>query len=319
MEIDNNIIKLVLPLPYRLDSINCYLLRGIEGWDIIDSGLDYPPARAAWENIFNKYKIKYTDINSIYLTHYHPDHYGMAGWLQTLTGASVYIHRTENSQVDQLWKKGRLNFPLVGDMFYEHGMPAPLAIEVVDNLSGILANVQSHPILSFLEDGEEIEMGLRLFKVLHTPGHSDGHVCFFCEDEGLLISGDHILPHITSNISLWPTSHSNPLELYLTSLEMTGCLEVNKVFPAHGNVFIDCAGRVDQLIQHHLQMLALIADMAVNGTTAYKICLQLFGEDLNLHELRFAMAETLAHLAYLESRGKVISKREGEVIIYRKL
>ncbi|GBF35377.1 hypothetical protein DCCM_4500 [Desulfocucumis palustris] len=319
MEIDKNIIKLMLPLPFRLDYINCYLLRGKEGWDIIDSGLNYPPALAAWEKFFKLYNIRYTDINNIYLTHYHPDHYGTAGWLQALTGASVHIHRAENAQVEQLWKKGRLNFPLVGDMFNEHGMPATLTTEVVDNLSEILANVQPHPILSFLDGGEEIEIGLRLFKILHTPGHSDGHLCFFCEAEGLLISGDHILPHITSNIGLWPTSHSNPLEHYLTSLEMTGCLEVKKVLPGHGNVFNDCAGRVDQLIRHHRQRLVSIADMAANGSTAHKICELLFGEDLKLHELRFAMAETLAHLAYLESRGKVISKREGEVIIYRKV
>lgn len=319
MKIDKNIYKIVLPLPFRLDSINCYLLYNGDGWDIIDTGLNYASAHEAWEKFFQKGQVKLNDIKAIYLTHYHPDHYGLAGWLQTLTGAPVYIHRSESSQVEQSWKKGRLNFPLVGDLFSEHGMPAALSAEVADDMSGILAHVQPHPVLSYLDGGEEIEMGCRRFRVLPTPGHSIGHICFFCEEEGILISGDHILPSITSNISLWPTSHPNPLELFLTSLEMTGCLPVSKVLPAHGECFTDCAGRVDQLIEHHRRRLCIITDLAGGGVSAYNICVSLFGDDLSLHEQRFAMAETLAHLAYLESRGRVVSRRDGGVIVYKKI
>ncbi len=317
MEIEKNIYKIVLPLPFKPDSINCFLLRGGDGWDIIDTGLNYSSARDVWENFFQNGLVALNDIRAIYLTHYHSDHYGMAGWLQNLTGAPVYIHRSESSQVEQLWKKGRLNFPLVGDLFSEHGMPAALSVEVVDNMSGILTHVQPHPILSYLNGDEEIEMGCRRFRVLHTPGHSNGHICFFCKEDGILISGDHILPTITSNISLWPTSHPNPLELFLTSLEMTGCLPISKVLPAHGNMFTDCAARADQLIEHYRIRLALITDMAGSGTSAYNICVKVFGDDLSLHELRFAMAETLAHLAYLESRGRVVSRRDGGIIVYK--
>lgn len=319
MEVIKNVFQVVLPLPFKLNAINCYLLRGEKGWDIIDTGLNYPPARAGWENFFKLHNIKLSEIQSIYLTHYHPDHYGLAGWLQELTGAPVFIHRSESVPVEQIWKKGRSNFPVVGDMFNEHGMPATLTAEVVDNMADVLRHIQPHPELSFLDGEEEIIMGGRLFKVIQTPGHADGHICFFCESEGILLSGDHLLPQISSNISLWPISHPNPLELFLTSLEMVGCLPVKVVLPSHGGAFNDCAGRVDSLIEHHRQRLEIITDLSGTGNTAYHICVELFGNDLSLYEMRFAMAETLAHLAYLESRGRVVSRRDGEVIVYKKV
>ncbi|MFZ5651707.1 MAG: MBL fold metallo-hydrolase [Bacillota bacterium] len=318
MEVAPGIYRIELPLPFRLDHVNSYLLRGKNGWIIIDTGLNYPPSTDVWERSLKDMGLKYSDIEGIYVTHYHPDHYGASGWLQGLTGAPVFMHRTESDFVDQMWKKGRANLPVVGELFKENGMPPNLITEVLDDITRIWNVIQPYPSLSLLNGGEKVEMGGRKFEVIHTPGHSDGHICFFNEDEGILIAGDHLLPKISSNIGLWPASHPNPLNLFLSSLERVGGLAVKMVLPAHGPAITDCAGRVGELLDHHRQRLGLITELAGTGASAYQICVKLFGTDLTLHEIRFALTETLAHLAYLEVNSDVYSRLEGGVVIYRK-
>jgi len=318
MEVAPNIFRIELPLPFKLDHVNCYLLRGKSGWVIIDTGLNFPCSTEIWQSAFKNMGLKYVDIEGIYVTHYHPDHYGASGWLQELTGAPVFMHRTESVFVDQMWKKGRVNIPVVGELFKENGMPPNLVSEVLDNIVSVFNYIQPHPSLSLLSGGEKVDMGGRTFDIIHTPGHSDGHICFFCESDGLLISGDHLLPQISSNIGLWPASHPNPLELFLSSLEAIGRLPVELVLPAHGTVITDCPGRVAELLEHHQQRLSRIADLAGAGTTAYQICSKVFGTDLTLHEIRFALTETLAHLAYLESKSEVYSRQESGIVIYRR-
>ncbi|MHB8155864.1 MAG: MBL fold metallo-hydrolase [Desulfocucumaceae bacterium] len=318
MEVAPNIYCVRLPLPFKLDHVNCYLLKGKNGWKIIDTGLNYPLSTSVWEKSFNELGLKFGDIEGIFITHYHPDHYGASGWLQELTGAPVYIHSIDYNFVDQMWKKGRINVPVIGELFKENGMPPNLLAEVLDNLTGIFNFIHPHPSLSQLSGGEMVELGGRIFEVIHTPGHSDGHISFFCEEEGILFSGDHLLPRISSNISLWPTSNPNPLGLFLDSLKKIKTLPVRVVIPAHGEPFGDSVGRVDELLEHHQGRLALVFDLVGAGSNAYNICTSLFGTDLSLHEFRFALTETLAHLAFLEDKSLVFSRQEGGIVIYRK-
>ncbi|MFZ5590211.1 MAG: MBL fold metallo-hydrolase [Bacillota bacterium] len=318
VQVTEDIFLVQVPLPFRLNQVNCYVIIADGGWDIIDCGLNYAEAREAWMAALRELGGKFTDIKRIFLTHYHPDHYGLAGWLQEQSGASVYVHSAEKRSIEEVWKRGRTNYPLVGDMFKEHGMPEELADELVQDMLKMLPLVQPYPQCDFLTGNEELTMAGNIFRLLHTPGHSDGHVCYFCEREGILFSGDHLLPKISSNISLWPTSHPNPLEHFLRSLEIVGCLPVKSVLPAHGPVFSDCAKRVDELLCHHQQRLLQICRiMGRDEKTAFQICQALFGAGLNNHEQRFAMAETLSHLAYLESRARISSRHIGGKIFFR--
>lgn len=320
MEVVPNIFLVRLPLPSKLDHVSCYLLRGKTGWSVIDTGLNCPASTAVWENTFKNLGIKYSDIERICVSHLHPCHYGASGWLQALTGAPVYLNRTEIANVDQTWKKGRTNVPVVGELFKENGMPHGLISEALDKMADILNAVQPHPALSPLPEEEKLEMGGRWFEVVNTPGHSDGHVSFFSRDDGILISGDHLLPAASSSISLWPTSHPNPLELFLASLEGVGGLPVKLVLPGHGHAFEDCPGRVRELFDYYEKRLTGIPGMAGTGASAYQICARLFGADLPLAETRFAaLTETLACLAYLDSKSRVSSRLEGGVVTYRRV
>jgi glyoxylase-like metal-dependent hydrolase (beta-lactamase superfamily II) len=319
MEVVPDIFLVKLPLPSELDHVNCYLLRGKTGWSVIDTGLNCQASNDVWENTFKYLGIKYGDIEKIFVTHLHPCHYGASGWLQALTGAPVYLSRTEIANVDKTWKKGRTNVPVVGELFKENGMPHGLISEVLDKMADILCAIQPHPALSPLPEGEKLEMGGRWFEAVSTPGHSDGHVSFFSRDDGILISGDHLLPAASSSISLWPTSHPNPLELFLASLESVGGLSVKLVLPGHGDAYEDCPGRVRELLDYYEKRLTGIPGMVGTGASAYQICSRLFGADLPLPGTRLAITETLAHLAYLESKSRVSSRLEGGIVTYRRV
>lgn len=319
MEVFPDIFLVKLPLPFKANHINCYLLRGKSGWSIIDTGINYSPSTTLWEEIFTDLDIKYGDIEGIYVSHMHPGHYGASGWLQELTGAPVFMNREEIAGADKTWKKGRTNISVVGDLFKENGMPHDFVSEVLDNMSGMLNFIHPHPCLSPLPVGEKVEIGGRRFEVISTPGHSEGHVIFFNQEEGILISGDYLLAAGFSGIRLWPTSHPNPLELFLSSLENIWRLPVKLAFPGHGPVITDCSGRARELLEYHQEKLVRIADLAGSGSTAYQICIRLSGSEPALSEITCTLTETLAYLAYLQSRLKVVSRLEAGVVTYKKV
>ncbi len=315
---DLNIFQVRLPLPFRLDHVNCYLFQGKDGWVLVDTGLNYPEGRRAWKAAMREIGMKPEEIKAIYLTHYHPDHYGMAGYLQQLSDAPVYISEMDASGVDIFWVNYREIVPVMGEMFMENGMPAELVLKLVENMKEGPSTVRPLAKLSLIQSGRKVKLGDHIYEAIWTPGHSDGHLCFFCRETGVLLSGDHLLPRITSNISLWPYSMPNPLEIFLDSLNKIKDLPVGLVLPAHDSPFTNHTERVDQLIEHHRDRLAQMYDY-VDDTTAYDVCSRSFSPNLNLHELRFAILETMAHLAYMEDEKKVERYKDGGVFYYRKI
>jgi glyoxylase-like metal-dependent hydrolase (beta-lactamase superfamily II) len=160
--------------------------------------------------------------------------------------------------------------------------------------------------VSGVDDGEVVDLGGRLTRLRWTPGHTDYHAVLIDERDGVLFSGDHVLPRITSNIGLYPSSRDDPLGDFLDALARMRDLPVKRVLPAHGDPFDDLAGRIDELLAHHAARLD--ATIAVIGTAdhdAYTIARKLFPVLRSPHEERFALAETLAHLRHLERKGRV--------------
>ncbi|HZK17729.1 MAG TPA: MBL fold metallo-hydrolase, partial [Clostridia bacterium] len=128
---DLNIFQVKLPLPFRLNHVNCYLFRDKGGWILIDTGINYIEGRRAWADAMEIIGMKPEEIKAIYLTHHHPDHYGMAGYLQQLSDAPVYISEMDASGVEIFWINYKEIVPVMGDLFRENGMPSGLVQELV--------------------------------------------------------------------------------------------------------------------------------------------------------------------------------------------
>ena len=200
--------------------------------------------------------------------------------------------------------------------FASHGVPADLTSTIVGAVEMLRAATLPRPELSHVGAGDRLRMGGRIFTVTHTPGHSDGHLIFFCAEDGLLLCGDHVLMKITPHIGWWPNSEPDPLGRYLASLEALGPLPVRLALPGHGRLIEDWPGRLIELRRHHEERLSVMAAAVGTVATAYEVAARTFAmARYSPHEIRFAIAETIAHLNLLVQRG-VLRCEEGEVIRY---
>lgn len=301
------IYRVTLPLPFRLNHVNCYAVRGTRGWWLVDAGLQREATTAGWQRFFDEQSIKPSDIKGIYLTHFHPDHYGCAGWLQNHTGAPVYIGAIDAGRVVHYWKSGNSMLTALNSLFKDNGMPEDICRETIGSAGKLIRYTSPHAELTALQPGQKVMIGDFEYQVILTPGHTDGHVCYYNPAEGVLLSGDHLLPEISSNISLWPQmgADPDPLANFLKSIAAIRSLNCKLALPAHGQPFSAIEERISQLEAHHQARLQEIKNCTGQGANAYQVCRQVFRQDLSYHELRFAMAETLAHLVYLLYIGEL--------------
>jgi|HigsolmetaAR201D_1030396.scaffolds.fasta_scaffold13935_3 glyoxylase-like metal-dependent hydrolase (beta-lactamase superfamily II) len=308
MQVAEGIFLVQLPLPFALRSVNCYLLRDGAQWTVIDTGLHHTPGQEMWQTTFDELGIEPSSIGRIILTHAHPDHYGMAGWLAQQSGAPVLLSAVEQRFAEQVWHQGEPFYRATQAFFQEHGMPEPLCQVVYENMVALQPNTLPHPaVVTLLAPNSHLTIGGREFVAIETPGHSDGHLAFYCAAERLMLCGDTVLTKITPNISLWPHSHPNPLAAFLQTLELLRQFDVALALPGHGPLITNWHTRLDELNLHHEQRLNAAVAALGEGATGFEVCERLFRLDkLSSHELRFAMAEALAHLEYLVSVGRVV-------------
>ena len=312
--ITDDIVQVQIPLPYILNSVNCYLLRGSRGWTLLDTGLNTAAARSQWRSAMNALDMTAADIEKIVLTHMHPDHFGMAGWWQGQADrpAPLYLPEPERSQAQVFYR--RANRPLYHQWMLNCGMDQATVDDVENALRGTRDLTQPHPLQQdYLPAGAELQLGERVVRAIHAPGHSDGQFIFYDASEGLLFCGDHVLMKITPNIGSWPHTEADPLGRYLASLQELAALDVRLALPGHRWLISDWRGRIAELIAHHdLRLGHTLEAIEAGAKTVFDIAAQLFDlERLTPHEWRFAMAETLAHLEYLEKRGQVECDDEG--------
>jgi len=310
-EVAPDIFLVPIPIPIPLRYVNCYLMRGPAGWTLVDTGFHDQLAVDAWPRAFADLGIRPQDIDQILLTHYHPDHIGAAGWLQQWTGAPAYMHDVELRQLELFWGEGMA--PQVERLvafFAAEGMPAEMAQAIGHHHHQQFDLVQPLPTLTPVPTGARLALGRGQYEVIHTPGHSDGLAIFHDSQTGILLANDMILAKITPNVSVWPGCSPNPLVQYLASLEKVEQLGARLALPGHRSMIADVAGRAREIADHHqerLEKMAAATRVDPTGATAWQVTERIFRpEELTIHQVRFAMAETLAHLVYLVEQGRMV-------------
>lgn len=305
-EIDHGIYLLRLPLPFRLNHVNCYLIEGKKGWTVIDAGWCDQSTAEIWQEILGG-----RSVEKIIITHEHPDHYGYAATLQRATSAPVYISSPSLKSARRFWSPDYLE--ALKTFYLRSGLTEEQA-NILPNMTNVIEGISGHPENPhFLEDGQRVNLGDESYLILHTPGHAEGLVCFYHPERKLLFSTDHLLPHITPNISYWPGGDPNPLHTYLQALNRIKGLAIEKALPSHGEPFDHVEERIGQILSHHEERLEQLMDHARNWSTVYQAYMCLFGSKaLTPYDISFAVGETVAHLEYLVHQGELIKEESKE-------
>jgi len=317
--IAENIYQIRLPLPFALNHVNCYLLRDPDGWTMLDTGLNWPESQQAWQAAFAELEIDDSQLRRIILTHMHPDHFGSAGYWQERTGAPVYMSPREAELARTVWVENGWRAELSSGFWQRAGVTAALLETVTTTTDRLRQRTMPHPAtIEHLLPGATIAMAERNWQILHAPGHADGQLIFYNLAEQLLLSGDQVLMKITPNIGLWPTTEANPLERYLHSLSQLAMLPVRVLWPGHGRAITEWSVRLAELQSHHQQRLAKMVDATTDGASALTVAQRVFDfGKFSDHEVRFAVAETLAHLEYLVLAGELRREEEAGISCYR--
>lgn len=297
-----------LPLPFRLDHINLYLLDCEDGWLVIDCGINNADTDAHWQALLNG-PLKGQKISRILVSHHHVDHIGYCAPLAARTGAEVLIGAEEEAHCRWIWQhEDDAYAALMARTYHAHGLDSQAITTVIADRGKYRRMVAEIPPCRRLEAGSRLLSRDGSWQVRIDEGHSSGQIGLTDHQRGLYIAMDFLLPRISPNISADIRDlHRDILTPYLEYLqEMTRLDGMVKIFPGHDWPFRNAADRAEELIRHHhdrLQQLLKAAHTApLTTATAMDT---LFGKLFGPHELYFAAGEARAHLNTLVARGQL--------------
>lgn len=311
-----------IPLPFRLDHVNIYFLADADGWYIIDTGIDHADGRAAWLALLDG-PLRTLRFKGLIVTHHHPDHIGLAGWLCEMLSIPLLTSRTSFfTCMTFTHAPAILEADEYRRFFMNHGM--------TEELSAIVA-VRGHEYLQMLSplpktfrrlaSGDSLRIGGRSFSVLSAEGHCAEQLMLYCAEDEIFFAADQVIEKISPNVSVMPFEpEGDPLGEYLQSLEMLR----NRVsahaliLSGHRLPFIGIQERCLALADHHEAKFRQI-ELAVRESprSANELVSLLYPKVDNPHELSFAFSEVLSHLNFMIAKGRLRQDWRGEMLVAR--
>ncbi len=307
-EVSPGIYWLRMPLPFALDHINLWALEDGDGWTIIDTGYNSGPTFKFWENYLSKL-LGGKKIQRLIITHFHPDHVSLAGWFSEKFGAPIWMTYSEWMQV-QLNRAGGPTADIPSRLkFYAANGMKEKSIEGYKSRRPDFSEIilPLPPTFFRIMDGDCISINGNNWEAITGAGHSPEHVAFWCSERRLLISGDQILPRISTNISLqFNEPDGDPLGLYLSSLSKFSHIDDGSLtLPSHDRPFYGVHDRIKSLVDHHEDRLGAAFEACRHPITGAEMVPVIFNRQLDEHQLGFALGEALAHANRLVFDGKL--------------
>lgn len=294
-----------MPLPFALDHINLWLLEDGAAWTAVDTGFSAAEVKAAWQQVLADRRLE-----RVLVTHFHPDHLGLAAWLEEQYGAGLWMTQSEYLAAQVVHAQiGGWSVPAMLDFFVQHGLDAD-PVEALRARGNVYA--RGVPVIPHtfrrIQEGDRIAIGDHDWQVIVGSGHSPEHASLHCPGLRVLISGDMVLPRISTNIAVFAgTPDANPLAWFLASLDRLRVLpEDTLVLPSHGLPFRGLHARIAQLEAHHAARCDDLLEACAAPKTAAELIPVLFPRPLNdPHQVMFAMGEAIAHLNYLHQARRL--------------
>ena len=311
-----------MPLPISLDHINLWLLEESGGYALVDTGMATAASREIWEQLA-KTALLDRPLTRILLTHLHPDHAGLAAWLQQRFAVPVWTSAATIELLQILLVEPSPQTLAERMAFFAgHGVEPIEDMRASLGSKGYRDSVAGVPQAArLMVDNDLTQIGARQWRWLETGGHAHGHLCLHAAlPQPVLIAGDQVLPTISPNIGLTPlTPDPNPLATYLRSLERLSALDPRTlVLPSHGRPFVGLAARATEIRQHHERQNAKLFDACRTPLTAFQCLPFLYRRKQAGFHLFLAMGEALAHLEYLTCAGQFERQVENSLTRYQR-
>jgi len=301
------VLRVPLDTPFPVGPVNCYVLPG-KPVTVVDPGLLYSDSVERLTQRLAEEGLALADVERVVVTHAHPDHFGMAGWVAEQAGARVVTGAPEVPKLLEGWLRDDMRAAVA-----RLGVPLAALADLPQVYAAVFDMVHGFDavMIDAIEDGDVLELGGRAWQAHVTPGHARGHLSLFDASSGTLLSGDHLLPEITPNPVMEPDAacalgRRRSLVEYLASLERFVALDPDVVLPGHGPAFSDTAVLVSAVRSHHARRAEEVLTVVrrLGAPTAYEVAAEMFPAQRDFGML-LGVSEVVGHLDLLVAEGLV--------------
>jgi glyoxylase-like metal-dependent hydrolase (beta-lactamase superfamily II) len=306
-----------IPLPIDLNHINVWLIDHEEGCVVVDTGMGGQMSEEAWLSLESTV-LSNTPLRGVFVTHFHPDHIGLARWLQQRYGVPVWTSPRTAEQLRDFNRADPVSAAVQAERFFASNGVTDVSVAPSLSPARLVRMTSGMPEVSeTIGDGDILSWGGQAWHALETNGHAEGHLCLHEPTLGVLISGDQVLPTISPNVGMtWRSRDPNPLQSFLHSLKRLHQLPKDTlVLPSHGVPFYGLQSRVEDLCAHHEEQLENLVRACEKPQTAMDILPVMFRRSLQGMHMFLAMAEALAHLEYLVCAKRLDRSNDVEGVI----